>query len=69
MPDLHEYLCMRSSILHECDYGTSTILMAGAYLNSGFDNHSISIEYARTKAKEGLSDLLQSFCAKNVEYA
>jgi ubiquinone/menaquinone biosynthesis C-methylase UbiE len=38
-----------------CGYGTSTILMAKAYPNCkfyGFDNHSTSIDYARSKAKE-----------------
>src|ERR1051326_6283543 len=38
-----------------CGHGISTILMAKAYPNSkfyGFDNHSVSIEYARKKAKE-----------------
>src|ERR1041385_9203193 len=38
-----------------CGHGISTILMAKAYPNSkfyGFDNHSVSIEHARNKARE-----------------
>jgi len=43
-----------------CGYGVSTILMAKTYPNSkfyGFDNHAVSIEYARKKAREeGLNE-------------